>query len=98
LEDPALEAQIYQFLAACTKVDFMDVIEWFLGIHLSWEIMPSLVSVHLNQSGFTSTLAYSFSCESPNPTPTATPYCAGISVDSIAPSQDNDSSPTQIWR
>ncbi len=34
----------------------------------------------------------------PNPTPTATPYRAGIPVDSIAPSQDNDSPLGQIWR
>jgi hypothetical protein len=60
--------------------------------------MPSLVSVHLNQSGFASTLIKSFFCKSHNPTPTATPYCAGIPVDSIIPSQDNDSSHAQIWR
>jgi hypothetical protein len=97
MEDPAVEALFCCLLAEHSKVDFIGVVEWFLGIHSSWKITPSLVSVHLNQSGFASSLVESFFPESCDPTPTATPYRAGVPVDSIAPSQDDDSLPAQIW-
>jgi hypothetical protein len=93
-----MEALFCELLVACTKVGFIGVVEWFLGIHFLWKITPSLVSIHLNQSGFASTLVKRFFCKSRDPAPTATPYRAGIPVDSIAPSQDNDSSPAQIWQ
>jgi hypothetical protein len=30
------------------KVDFMGIVEWFLGVHFSWRITSSSVAVHLN--------------------------------------------------
>jgi hypothetical protein len=34
------------------KLGFMGLVEWFLGIHFSWQITKSMVDVHMNQSGF----------------------------------------------
>jgi len=51
-EDPAVEALFCRLLAERCKVDFMGIVEWFLGVHFSWRITPSSVAVHLNQSGF----------------------------------------------
>ncbi len=81
-----MEALFCCLLVECSKVDFMGVVKWFLRIHFSWEIAPSSVSVHLNQSGFASSLVESFFCKSHDLTLTATLYRAGIQVDSIAPS------------
>ena len=74
----------------------MGIVEWFLGVHFSWQITPLDVSVHLNQLGFAANLVESFFQESRDPTPTAMSYCSGIPIDAIAPSTDNDNSPAQI--
>jgi hypothetical protein len=55
-------------------VDFMGIVKWFLGIHFSWRLAFSLVTVHLNQSEFASNSVESLLCNSRDPTPTATPY------------------------
>jgi hypothetical protein len=74
----------------------MGIVEWFLGVHLSWRVISSSVLVHMNQSGFSTNLVESFSLQSCNETPTATPYRSGIPIDSIAPSTDANDSPAQI--
>jgi hypothetical protein len=74
----------------------MGIVEWFLGIHFSWRITPSLVAVHLNQSGFATNLVKSFAHHSQNETPTATLYHSGVPIDSIVPSTNADDSPVQI--
>jgi hypothetical protein len=76
----------------------MGIVEWFLGVHFSWRITPTLVSVHLNQSGFATNSVKSFSRQTSNKTPTATPYQLGIPIDSIDPSIDANDCPTQLWR
>jgi hypothetical protein len=80
------------------KVDFMGIVEWFLGVHFSWRISLSLVSVHLNQSGFALNLVESVIRETREASPLATPYCSGIPVHSIAPSTDKANSPAQTHR
>jgi hypothetical protein len=97
-EDPSVESLFCRLLAERCKVDFMGVVEWFLGVHFAWRITPSSVSVHLNQSGFASNLVESFFQDSRNVTPTATPYRSGVPIDSIAPSTDDDNSPAQLRR
>jgi hypothetical protein len=97
-EDPAVESLLCRLLGERCKVDFMGIVEWFLGVHFSWRITPSSVAVHLNQSGFASNLVESFFGDTRNPTPTATPYRNGVPIDSIAPSTDADDSPAQICR
>jgi len=51
-EDPASEALFERLSRERIKVDFMGLVEWFLGIHFSWRITKSAVDVHMNQSGF----------------------------------------------
>jgi hypothetical protein len=59
---------------------------------------PTLVAIHLNQSGFATNLVKSFVCQTCNKTLTVTPYCSGIPINSIVPSLDADDSPTQLHR
>ncbi len=61
-EDPAVEALFCHLLGEHCKVDFIGIVEWFLGVHFSWRISSSNVSVHMNQSGFASNLVESFFC------------------------------------
>jgi hypothetical protein len=95
-KDPAVEALFCRLLGECCKVDFMGIVEWFLGVHISWRISSSTVSVHMNQSGFASNLVESFFCKTCNETPLVTPYRSGIPVDSIPPSTDTGNSPAQL--
>jgi hypothetical protein len=97
-KDPSVEALFCRLLVERCKVDFMGVVEWFLGIHFLWRITSTSVAVHLNQSGFAANLAESFFQDSRNMTPMATPYRSGVSIDSIAPSTDDDDSPAQPRR
>jgi hypothetical protein len=83
------------FLLKCCKVDFMGIVEWFLGVHVLWRVTSSSVAVHLNQSGFAINLVKSFARQARHGAPTATPYRSGIPIDSIAPSLDADDSPAQ---
>jgi hypothetical protein len=71
----------------------MGIVNWFLGVHFSWRITPSAVTIHLNQSGFTSNLVESFHLSDRNQTPTVTPYCSGIPIDAVAPSSEDDGCP-----
>jgi hypothetical protein len=97
-EDPAVEALFECLLQECVKVNFMGLVEWFLGIHFLWHITPSRVDVHLNQTGFAANLVEQFYRNSREPTLTATPYCSGIPIDSIASSSNKDDSPSQLRR
>jgi hypothetical protein len=72
-EDPAVEALFERLLQEGVKVDFMGLVEWFLGIHFSWRITPLRVDIHLNQTGFAANLVEQFYHDSREPTPTATP-------------------------
>jgi hypothetical protein len=47
-EDPAVEALFCWLLAEHCKVDFMGIINWFLGVYFSWQLTPSAVTIHLN--------------------------------------------------
>ncbi len=42
-EDPKVEDLFCRLLSKRCKVDFMGIIEWFLGVHFSWQIFLSLV-------------------------------------------------------
>ncbi len=92
-EDPAVKALFECLLQERVKVEFIGLVEWFLGIHFSWRITPLRVDVHLNQTGFAANLVEQFYCNSWEPTPMAMPYRLGIPIDSIATSSDKDDSP-----
>ena len=96
--DPAVEDLFCRLLRERCKVDFMGIVEWFLGVHFSWRITPASVDVHMNQSGFATNLVESFARQERDRTPTATPYRSGVPIDSIAPSIDAPDSPAQLRR
>ncbi len=60
LPDLKAEKLFCCLMAEHCKVDFMGIVEWFLGIHFSWCMTSFTVAVHLNQSGFTTNLVKSF--------------------------------------
>jgi hypothetical protein len=74
----------------------MCLTEWFLGIHFSWHFTNLDVAAHLNQSGYAANLVKQFSQDSWDPTPTATPYCSGVPINSIAQSTNDNNSPAQL--
>jgi hypothetical protein len=96
--DPAVEELFGRLLTERSTVDFMGIVEWFLGVHFSWRITASEVLVHLNQFGFATNLVERFSRQARDITHTTTPYRSGVPIDSIAPSADPDDSPAQIRR
>ncbi len=96
LEDSNVEALFECLLWERVKVDFMGLVEWFLGIHFSWRFTSLQVDVHLNQTGFAANLVKQFCRDSWDPTPMATPYWLGVPIDSIVPSPDADNSPSQL--
>jgi hypothetical protein len=48
-EDLAVEALFERLLQEHVKVNFMGLVEWFLGINFSWRITTSRVDVYLNK-------------------------------------------------
>ena len=95
-EDPAVEELFEHLLQERVKDNFMGLVEWFLGIHFSWCITCSRVDVHLNQTDFAANLVEQFCHNFWDPTPTATSYCLGVPIDSIASASDKDDSPSQL--
>jgi hypothetical protein len=95
-KDSEVETLFERLLQDRVKVDFIGLVEWFLGIHFSWRFTPSKVDVHLSQTGFAANLVEQFCRDSWEPTPTATPYCLGVPIDSIASSSNDDDSPSQL--
>jgi hypothetical protein len=51
-KDPAVETLFCRLLTEGCKVNFMGIVEWFLGVYFSWRITPYSVDVHLNQPVF----------------------------------------------
>ena len=95
-EDPEVESLFERLLKEQVKVDFMGLVEWFLGVHFSWHFTPSKADVHLNQTGFTANLVEQFRRDTWEPTSAATPYRPGVPIDLIATSSDNDDSQSQL--
>ena len=97
LEELAVKSLFCCLLSKCCKVDFMGIVEWFLGVHFSWRITPISVAINLNQSGYVaSNLVERIFSDSRNPTPTATPYLSGVPINFIAPSTHANNSTAQI--
>jgi hypothetical protein len=66
----------------------MGIVNWFLGVHFSWQLTPLTVTIHLNRSGFATNLVKSFHLSDRNQTLTATPYRSGIPIDAVAASDE----------
>ena len=89
--DPAEEKIFEQELAKHLKVDFMGVVDYFLGTAFTWkEFEDGNVSVHMTQSAFTEYTAHRFGVDRMNRVPNMTPYRSGLPIDSIAPPDPSD--------
>ena len=64
-------------------MDFMGTVEWFLGTHFRWMIIPDSVQVHLSQTGFAAILVEENNIQNHSITHDATPYCSGLPIDAI---------------
>ena len=90
-----VEAKFQAILSRLTTVDFMGIVEWFLGIHSSWRISQGEVDVHINQSGFLRNLVESFDLQGRSQTPLSTPYCSGMPINAIAAADKDNEYPAQ---
>jgi hypothetical protein len=71
----------------------MGIVEWFLGTHFQWSVTPSVVKVHLSQTGFASHLVEENNIHHCNITPNATPYWSGLPIDTCPESDKDKESP-----
>jgi hypothetical protein len=94
----SVETKYQEILSNLIAVDFMGIVEWFLGTHFSWSITPSIVKVHMNQAGFAANLAERFQVDAKTPSPTITPYRSGIPIYAIADSTNDSDSTAQQRR
>jgi hypothetical protein len=87
--DSEIEAKFQRLLKQHIKVDFLGMVEWFLGTHFQWSVTPAVVKVHLSQIGFASHLVEGNNIHHRNITPDATPYWSGLPIDAC-PKSDRD--------
>ena len=79
----------------------MGTVEWFLGTHFQWLVTPSIVKVHLSQTGFGSHLVEENNIHLRNIMPDATPYWSGLPIDACPESDKDEMNPTfleQKWK
>jgi hypothetical protein len=55
LEDPA-KHKFETLLSTLVTIEFMGMVDWFLGIHFQWLATDNIVSVNLSQTGFAAPL------------------------------------------
>eukprot|EP00957_Ditylum_brightwellii_P034607 2623914-Ditylum_brightwellii.AAC.1 len=68
------------------SVDFMDTVQWFLGIEFKWKHLPSgYLCVHLSHQAFARALLHAMQLHKATPSPLATLYQAGFMIDAIPP-------------
>jgi len=79
-----VEAKFQDILSRLLTVDFMGIVEWFLGVHFSWRLSQGEADVHMNQLGFAQNLVESFELQHRSQTPLSTPYCSGMPISAIA--------------
>jgi hypothetical protein len=92
--DPVVEGKFEQLLQQYSTVKYMGTVEWFLGTHFQWLVNPSVVKVHLSQTGFASHLVEENNIHLRNITPDATPYWSGLPIDACPESDKDDTNPT----
>jgi hypothetical protein len=79
-----VERQFESLLSSIGLVDFMGQVTHFLGIEFQWHFHPDgNLSVSLTQQSFIEALLDSLKIPSYSTTTFSTPYCSGISIDSI---------------
>ena len=90
-----VEARFQRILSRLIRVEFMSVVEWFLGTHFAWRHNDEETAVHLNQAGFSRNLVERFNMQGRNINSHSTPYRSGHPIDSIKQGDPDDHSPAQ---
>ncbi len=86
----AVEQRFEQILSSQFKINFMGVVNWFLGTHFTWTDYPTEdISVHLSQVAFAQNLVERYHQQHINHNTKSTPYCSGLPIDSL-PAYDGD--------
>jgi hypothetical protein len=93
-----IEAKFQCLLMQHIKVNFMGMVEWFLGTHFQWSVTPPVVKVHLSQTGFVSHLVEENNIYHRNITLDATPYWSGLLIDACPGSDKDKESPGFLKR
>jgi hypothetical protein len=94
LADPEVKAKFEQLLQQYSTVNYMGMVEWFLGTHFQWLVNPSDVKVHLSQTGFASHLVEVNDIHHRHFTPDATPYLSGLPINACPESDEDEMNPT----
>jgi hypothetical protein len=89
-----VEAKFQCLLKQRVPVDFMVMVEWFLGTHFQWSVTPDIIKVHLSQTRFVSHLVEENNIHHPNITPNATPYRSGLPINACSELDEDMESPT----
>jgi hypothetical protein len=74
-------------------VEFMGMVEWFLGTHFQWLLTPDRVKVHVSQTRFATHLVEENNIHLQIVTPDATPYCSGLPINAMPESDKDEESP-----
>jgi hypothetical protein len=73
-------------LASKVKVEFMDHVDYFLGILFDWTCHDDgHVSVHLSQEAYANQIVDAMGMSDATTSPTMTPYRSGLPIDAIPP-------------
>jgi hypothetical protein len=92
-DNPNVEQLFEQLLSSLITVDFMGIVEWFLGTHFQWNKTNNEVSFHLSLTGFAAHLVKDNNAHLRSITPDATPYCSGLLINAIPESDEDKNCP-----
>ena len=93
-----VEAKFQRILSKMIDVEFMGVVEWFLGTQFTWRRDKSETACHMCQAGFSRNLVEQFGRADKMMSPDATPYRSGLPIDSIASADPEDKSDAFLRR
>ena len=94
----SIESKFQRILSCLLTLNFMGVVEWFLGIHFSLCISNGKLDVHMNQSGFARNLVENFDLQHWTLTPNAKPCPSRILIDAVPKDDKDNDSPAQKRR
>lgn len=98
-EDDAVESRFESILKSQYKIDFMGIVNWFLGTHFEWaDHIDGALSVHLSQRAFAQNLVERHRLGSSNLNPSCSPYRSGVPIDSVPAAEVDESDPAFVRR
>ena len=101
-ESPKVESHFEQTLPGKVVVDFMDVVDYFLGIRFDWDFSnKSNVKCKMIQEAYIESMGIKMGIANANRSPKMTPYRSGLPIDSIPSGdlpEDEQKEVTAIYR